>query len=295
MPIASGPWRFQNVVQTIDYNIPSNAPVPYGVGATVGAFNCGTLNTMGAVATLIAGAQLSFVGQRVQISLNIASVGGANTQAIAEVLTAPAGTTTYTTFIPNILCGQGVAAGGQNGFNALHTFDVEVPSGVDMLIRAQCADTTVRAGRANLIVYGNPSRPDAIDPGVGIESLGADRANTNGTEVLCASLTTTFNQPFVTLGILTERARGVQLSPSSQSTAVVVGNVGVFWQLGVDQNRLTGVPTISRNCNISEGGAIYFQAGEIPVDIPAGAALTVRGWCSVATATTFPVVAHAVY
>lgn len=293
--LATGPWRFHNVVQTIDFNTPFGNPAPYGAGANVGCFNCGTTNTMGPVATLMTGAQMNFVGQRVQLTLNITSAAGANTQALAEILTAAAGTTTYSTFIPNILCGQGITVGGANGFNALHTFDVEVPSGVDILIRAQGADATVRVGRANLIVYGSPSRPDAIDPGVGIESLGADRTNTTGTDVLCSAVASTFGQPFVTLGILTNRARGIQLSPSHQSTAVVVGNVGVHWQLGVDQNRLMGTPTISRTCNISEGGALYFQAGEIPVDIPAGAALTVRGWCSAAGATTFPVVAHAVY
>lgn len=290
MPLVNRPWTFQNCVETIDLNTPGTNPAivvsSFGSGGGGGSFNVGTNNVMSAPVTLLTASQLTFDGGRIELVIAMGGAAGVNTNAIAEILSAPAGTTSYTTFIGGLMMGMNTAATTGAGRYRNYRFDVRVPGNLDYLIRGQTKDTTSRIVRANAKVQGSPSRPDVFFPGVNVDSLGYKLATSLGTCFTPSTLSVTYGS-WKTLGITTQHARGLMIAISGPDSSSV-GQTTVFSQIGIGNGvtnaKLPGFPAISTTNDGSEFSTQYFHSDMEPVDIPAGSSILIRGWSLVTSA-----------
>lgn len=152
-------------------------------GTTRPATNFGTsvtpaVGSKGSWAAMGSALAFASVGLLININSNAASV--ASRETVVDIGIDPAGGTSFTPIIQNLL------AGGANTYLAsggvYYYFPIYIPAGARIGARAQGTVTT--AIRCNFMSYGRPSRPELHRTGSYVETLGitgtAGLDNTNG-------------------------------------------------------------------------------------------------------------------
>lgn len=144
-----------------------------GTGATSGGSN-----TKGAAVSCLSGAT---VAQDVY-GISICFGGGYTTGAIrrwfVDLLIDPAGGTSWSVAIANLLAGS--PSTSFLGYN--YYFPLYLKAGTSIGIQAACS-TGTQAIRACIRVFGKPSRPDLVKVGTKVETFGAVTGTTSGTSI----------------------------------------------------------------------------------------------------------------
>jgi len=138
--------------------------------ATPGAtFTPGTSNGEGTYAALVTAASVTqdCYWMALRIS-DWASTG--DRSALMDIGVDPAGGTSYTTVIDNVVCGNMPTVAVLPGKRFL--FPLFVKSGSQIAIRFQVANATANTIRAQVKLYGQPSRPEAFPVGMFSETIG---------------------------------------------------------------------------------------------------------------------------
>jgi hypothetical protein len=154
-------------------NIGTLTNAAMGAEATSGADN-----TKGSAVSLIAGASVT----EDIYGLFIWFVGGSTNTAqrvfLADIVIDPAGGTSWSTLINNLLvCAPDLAFGGYNYY-----FPIFIKAGTSIGFQHQCNAAT-QTMRCAVKGFGKPTRPDLLRYGTKVETIGANTASTEGTAI----------------------------------------------------------------------------------------------------------------
>lgn len=150
----------------------------YGTSVTPGN------NTKGAWVEVFSAAEVEFDVYGVLINLNSFNVQAAARDAIVDIGTDPAGGTSYTTVIPNLLASAAAAlfvSGAGIGVN--YYFPLFIKAGSSIAARASVNNATVGTGRVWMTLFGLPRRPEMCKVGSFVEAFGIVEASSRGTLV----------------------------------------------------------------------------------------------------------------
>jgi hypothetical protein len=141
-------------------------------------------NTYGSYAQLIAGASVVDECQEIEIVVGAVSVSGTARDCIVTIGFDPAGGTSYTDKISDLVCGPASRMGGGDGQGPVFfKFPLRVPAGTSIGAKASVNSATVTAIRVYCVLRGRPSRPDLIRVGSFVQTFGANTAASNGTSI----------------------------------------------------------------------------------------------------------------
>lgn len=143
-------------------------------------------NTYGTWTQLVSGATVDHDIYGVYINVNSLSGNGAASDSICNIGIDPAGGTSYSVLIPDLLVSA--ASIFYSTFNATgggvsYYFPIFIPAGSS--VAAQFSTNGVGGNNPYALVtlYGQPSRPDAINVGRWVDSLGINAGTSTGTAV----------------------------------------------------------------------------------------------------------------
>lgn len=208
----------------------------------------------------------------------VIGIGGVNTNAadsscLLDILTDPAGGTSWGTWIDDLVCGFAQAPGGGIPFMQVwYHFPIFVKSGTSLGVRARTAHTVnITSGRVAMWAFGCPQRPDMWWCGSRVESLGINAASSKGTTVTPGS-TGTFGS-WTTIGTSTARYQAIQFQVNG-SDATMLGQ-GYYWQVGAGSTQLRGTPNFFASGSTSE---IMGRSFSMPIwcDVPSSTTLQLR-------------------
>lgn len=116
----------------------------------------------------------------IMISVNSVAVAAASGDCLIDIGIDPAGGTSYTVLIPNLLCSCAGTYAIGHGIN--YYFPLRIPAGATVAARGQRATA---AGTFSIIVrlFGKPERPEVVNYGVAVDAFGVNTATSGGTAI----------------------------------------------------------------------------------------------------------------
>lgn len=286
-------WWFTNQLSTLDLGTMVAGNVPQNH-----TFTLGTTNVKGATSVIFTSLQASFDVHYFELTIGGIFTAAANIQALADLRTDPAGGTAWEDTIANIACGMTFqhTSGGSTPLKL--GFPVYRKAGTSWGIRGQTNSATVNASnqaRYTLTLYGNPCRPDMFVQGVGCETIGADTANSNGTQVTPATTATTPSYgSWTVIGKANRTSKAVQMSIGGPVTTVVA-STSLQFQLGQGASSiLQYVPPLMAMYDTSERGGRNNHDRAYACDVASGTTFIVRA-TGIGTVLPTGVCVHSVF
>jgi hypothetical protein len=229
---------------------------------------------------------------RVVISIGGCSTATNDNSALVDILRDPAGGTSYTNWIDNLVGGfTATPAAGTIPLSQHYDFPIFLRAGATLAVRARKnGATAATTGRIVVHLFGDPSRPEQWWCGQGIESLGIDEGTSKGTAHTPGN-SGAFSA-YATIGTSTRRYGNLALAINGSDGVMTA--VGYYWQIGIGSAQAPGTPTFYHANSTGEVSARSSFLHSIPCDIPAGTALRVRGTAS-GTAEAHNVAFYGVY
>lgn len=265
-------WKYSN------WGAPDSTP---GVSVTPGASGAEGAWTQMASSANIAQDVYAF-----SIAVNSGFVTGNQKDHLLDIGVDPAGGTSYTAIIQNIVCGQSAAIGSAKQF----FFPMFVKAGSSVAARVQGSNATAGTVRISMVFYGRPSNPESILVGQYSETIGTITGSAgvsftpgNGAEGSWTSLGTTTRPLWwfqlgiqVSNGTITAHYGIYDLAVGDGTNKdIIIEDLFLFYGGTTEDHRQT-----SQN-NFLEG---YYE-------VPAGATLYVRGYNSASPPTGYNAVA----
>lgn len=284
MSLIVPPWAFTQSVSNIDANKP---PTGGGVGDS---FATGISNADGTAVTMLPA--LAFDVHYLIIGINGISLSTVAFYALADILVDPAGGTSWTSLIDDLVCGFTPINSISQQMTLWYHFPIFIKAGSSVGIRARSSHTVASTAETKCVMwaYGNPTRPDMWWCGSKVESLGPVPATSRGTPFTPGN-TGTFGT-WTTMGTTTSRYGAVQYGINGSDSAMLA--VGYYFQIGYSSLILPGSPTMHVAGDTTE---IYLPSGNwgpIWCDIPSGTVMQMRGTCS-GTAEAYDGAIYGVY
>lgn len=276
------PWGFANVVHNL-----TGTPGAIKPGTN---FSAGASNADGSVVSVLSA--LAFDVEYLIIGhAGMFSGGAADSAALMDVMTDPAGGTSWGSFIDDLAVGFTADVVALVNVGNWYHFPVYIKAGTSVGVRARTArGTAITTGQVVMYAFGNPSRPDAWWCGQKVETLGVTASTSSGTNVSPGN-TGTYGS-WTTIGTTTHPWGSVQLGINGVDNNTDA--LGYHWQIGYGSTKLPGSPTIHYQTNITEFG--HTVGLQIPIwcDIAAGTTMQARATCS-GTAEVIDVALYGVY
>jgi len=118
-----------------------------------------------------------------RITLASFFVSAASRNALVTIGIDPAGGTSYTDLISDL-----VASCAPNAFSALpgptvYEFPLRIPAGATVAAKASVNNATVGTGRVSIQLFGRPSRPELVKAGTFVTTFGSSPASSSGTAI----------------------------------------------------------------------------------------------------------------
>jgi hypothetical protein len=268
-------------------NFSGTTPAAASPGATVTA--SASTNTDGTAASVIAavGHDIHFLVVGIGNTSTTATVDSA---ALLDILVDPAGGTSWSSLIDDLVCGFSPILAAGIGYSAYYMFPLFIKSGASIGAQVRCA-TGSQSFRVGCWVYGNPSRPEMWWCGSKVESLGINAASSKGTDITPGSTTATFTWTNVG-STTTGRYGAIQFGHNGSDNNATT--IGYHAQIGIGSARVPGTPTFIWQNSTSENTARSGFCMPIWCDIPEGTQLQV-GACASGTAEVHDVALYGVY
>lgn len=210
------------------------------------------------------------------LGINGCFSSGADIDAVGDLLIDRAGGTSYSEFIPNLVCGFGNTVSASSGLRFFY-FPIWAPAGSSFGFRAKNTSATApTTGRVGLYLFGEPNRPDMWWCGQGVEALGVTEDSAHGARVTPGN-SGSFGS-WTSIGSPTTYRYGalqIGIGPSDSNATAI----GYHWEMGYGDTRLPGSPAIY-SCNQTTESGQRLYPGPIWCDIPAGTQMQVRGKAS---------------
>ena len=279
--------------------VPSTADfqaVLYGPAAVRPASAIGTTvtpgnNTKGSYAQLISGASLTNDVYGILLNFNNNFLATASRSTICDIGYDPAGGTSYTILIADLLascagtlCADREANGGINYY-----FPLFIKSGTSIGCAASVNNATVGTLRCQATFYCKPKHPESVKVGSYVESLGVTAASSSGTAVTAGGAS---EGSWTSLGTTTKPAWWFQAGHSTD--VLIASNLGYYIDLSagaaggeklLEENTLVRV----NNTDDSMGKVLSIPLGG---EVPSGTEIWGRAQCS-GTGETASMMAYA--
>jgi hypothetical protein len=272
-------------------------PAPGGFGWSVSNIAAGTQpgnnmgtsftcaqNSMGTAVSLIAGSSVTTDVYGIWININSVNVQSSARQTSVDILYDPAGGTSWSVLVPNLLIGSpGTMTAGLGTY---HYFPLYIKAGTSIGVQGSQANASPGTGYAWVRLYGRPQTQEYIRTGAFVERIGDSGTASGGTIITPG---TASEGSWTLLGTTVKRLW--------------------YWQLGVGFNdtAMTGQDVVDlavgdgTNMNIIiEDLPVYTTTNEVSgfplhgvyADVPAGSNLYARVQAS--AADTISVAAYGV-
>jgi hypothetical protein len=231
------------------------------------------------------------------VHLLIAKISGlqvstGNSSALLDILSDPAGGTSWGALIDDLVCGFLTGSVDVSAGSHTYVFPIYIKAGTSLGVRARTAHSAnLTGGRVLLFAFGEPSRPDMWWCGQKVESLGLNPGTSEGTEIT-PGVSGAFGS-WTNVGSVTSQRYGAVCLGVNGSDATAVANAAL-WQLGYGSNRVPGISDYYSNMGTTENASRGCPI--IPFcDVPAGTQMQVRGSVSSGTAEDYNVGVYGVY
>lgn len=235
---------------------------------------------------------LAHDGHLIVISVGDMWTTGTNPATLLDIMIDPAGGTSWSEFISDLVVGgAGDMTAGQTALTLHYVFPIWIPAGASIGVRSRCAAAAITSlSMVAITVFGGPSRPDMWWCGQKVESLGITAASSKGTDHTPGN-SGAFSS-WATVGTSTAHYGAVQLGIGAHLTAI--NELIYHWQIGYGSTQLPGSPTIWMRTITTE--QIHFIKPYNPIwcDVPSGTTWQVRGTAS-GTAQAFHAAIYGVY
>ncbi len=281
MSLILPPWQFTNGVSNLTGTPPGSNP-----GTT---FTAGANNADGTAVEVLA--DLAFDCHYLVVGISGLSVATGNGQCLLDVLTDPAGGTSYGAFIDDLVCGFTSVSTTLVGFNCWYHFPIYIPAGSAVAVRARTRHTAdITSGKVIMYAYGNPSRPEMWWCGQKVESLGINAATSQGTDVTPGN--TGVDGAWTTIGTSSHRYGAVQYGVNGSDAVATL--LGYYWELGFGSTVFPGAPKSFRTMTTNEVGVAIGLNQPIWCDVAASTIWQLRATCS-GTAEVYNAAVYGVY
>jgi len=150
-----------------------STPTAPPFGATVVP---GTSNAEGNWTQIASAANIAVTVFGLELGVNTGSGSGVARNMLLDVGIDPAGGTSYTAIISNLVCG---ASGNTGGGGRIFYFPIYIPAGASVAVRVQNSHTVAGALGVIAKFYGSPQRPELARAGSFSETIGTI-INSNG-------------------------------------------------------------------------------------------------------------------
>lgn len=225
-----------------------------------------------------------------RVAIGGINVSTGNAQAALDVLADPAGGTSWSALINDLVCGFTVVPSATAGLDVVYTFPFWIPAGTSLGVRCKTAHTSdVTSGRVVMQAYHLAHQDRSFWVGSGVETVGI--SDSRGTAITPGS-TGTFGS-WTSVGSTTARRFGsIQFGINGSDNNALAR--GYFVQLGRGSAQLGGSPTFYIAVAAAEAAARTGMGMTIPTDIPSGTQLQARATSS-GTAEDLFVAAYGVF
>lgn len=262
----------------------------------VGVFNWATVPAIGTVTPGASNVEGAYVACATSAEvandvyfIEVMITGGATAAAVKDHLldigVDPAGGTSFTARISNIVCGQsGATSVGGNH----HLFPLFVKSGSSIGCRIQGSNATAGTVAIQLKLYGKPNNPELVMVGQYAETVGTI---TNSGGVAFTPGNSNVEGSWVSLGTTAKNLWWWQVCCQTSDSITTAFLYMIDLAYG-DATNKTMIIENSHYSTVATSEAIYHPPDWGYCEVPAGATIYVRGTCSgVADATGWTAVA----
>lgn len=243
----------------------------------------GASNVEGSWTQVASGANIAQDIYLVSILVGGGAVAATQKNHLLDIGVDPAGGSSYTAIISDIVCGESEGfSGGNTGGLAFH-FPISIKAGSTVAVRIQGSNATAGTVRVVATFYGQPSHPELFRVGQYAETVGTI---TNSLGVSLTPGNTGAEGTWVSLGTTARACWWWQLGVQCDNT--VMNNFAYTFDLAVGDG--TNMLMIIENLRIATSTAESISA--FPnilitcfAQVPAGATIYVRGSCQGTTDT----------
>jgi hypothetical protein len=253
---------------------PSSDGLDYGTGVTPGLSNAD-----GSAVTLLPA--LAHDCEYLVLAVCGFALSGGNTSALLDILVDPAGGTSWSELIADLLCGYSsfveMDGSGTFGVSLMYHFPVWLKAGTSIGAMARCAHGSALTAAPRVVAYaaGGNKNPASWWCGQKVETVGTfDAANSRG-QAHTPGASGAYSS-WTSLGSPTGvRAGAAQFAVQGPGSSSVSGKVYRF-EFGAGSSQIG--PCCYRGMGGLEVGTHFFP-GPVFCDIPAGTQMQVRGAC----------------
>lgn len=228
-------------------------------------------NTKGNTSTVLTA--VDFDVHCIAVGFAGANLAGASRACLADVMYDPAGGTSWSVLIPNLLHGQSLSIQALVTHQEVYVFPVYVPSGASFGVRGQCINSGSVVFSSVVWVWGEPSRPEMWWCGQAVEAVGPNTATSLGVAITPTDGAYT---SWTTLGTSVRPFGAFQMGigPSSDSNQLARN---LNYQIGVGGSQLPGSPTYRATTEgTNERRAFHRCMVPLCCDIPGGTTFQMR-------------------
>lgn len=253
-------------------------------------FVAGNTNADGTVSTLLSA--LAHDVHFLVVGIGGISATGANSNALIDILSDPAGGTSWGSFIDDLACGFTPILGTSAALNSWYYFPIYIKAGTSLAVRARTAHTgDITTGMIAAYAFGNPTRPGMWWCGSKVETLGAAPASSAGSTIPPG--TSSNWGSWTSVG--TSSGRYGSLSIGINGTDASALGVGYIAQLGINSSQIAGIPNFYFQVSTNE--VMAREGVQMPIwcDIPSGSLIQARIAGSAGTVESVQISAYGVY
>lgn len=232
-------------------------------------------NAYGSYASLIAGAAVTHDVHEIWINFNANVVVGSARDSLATIGVDPAGGSSFTPLIEHLscACAAGFHGSGAVGGGIWYRFPVFIKAGSSIGCAASVNNATVGTLSAHVVLFGAPSRPDAIWAGSFVQTFGADPAASSGSVAIVAGGAS--EGAWVEIGTLDKPIRFIDFGLGVNASVMQSASMVVDLALGDATNKKIIIPgalvftttnevlardAAGRYCSGAPGDKIYGRA-----------------------------------
>ena len=216
---------------------------------------------------------------------------GVDAKSLLDVVSDPAGGTSWGSFIDDLVCGG--TNNTTSGYQTHYHFPIWIAAGTALGLRGRTHHTSnLTLPRIVVQCFGEPSRPDMWWCGQKVETLGVTASGSDGTNVTPGASTAWGS--WTTIGTSTYRYGAIQYGTNGVNTATATDK-GYWLQVGVGSKQLPGSPTGYYGFTSGEAGLRVGNSMPIWCDIPGSTAIQMRAACGQASPDTLDLACYGVY
>lgn len=224
-------------------------------------------------------AALTYEARYLKVIVHSGATSTAAKPHLLDIGVDPAGGTSYTAIISNVVCGQSQTPNGGGGYS--FGFWIYIPAGSTVAARVQGSNATAGTVRVAVKAFGLPSRPEMIPMCTITETIGT----ITGSSGVTITPGNAADGAWTSIGTNTYPLKSVQLAV--QQNNATTASLYYWFELAVgDGTNYFTLIRLSYNTTSTESVLELtrgnLDAANAMVDIPAGSTLYVRGRCSAA-------------